>query len=195
MKEIKTINSHNELIESIQDSEKSYLLLHRNGSEQSDCAYQNLKSVAANIDDIVLLAADVTNVRDIHPNYPVNSVPALLEFEKTTFKNVIKGCHDASYLKAYFDDAIYVAKAKKEGKVLKRVTVYTTPTCTWCNTLKKYLRKNNIRFKEVDVSRDEKAARAMVEKSGQQGVPQTDINGEMIIGFDQKRIDQLLDIK
>jgi glutaredoxin len=46
----------------------------------------------------------------------------------------------------------------------------------------------------VDVSVDQKAAEEMVRKSGQQGVPQTDINGEIIVGFDKTRINTLLGI-
>jgi glutaredoxin-like YruB-family protein len=75
------------------------------------------------------------------------------------------------------------------------VTVYSTPSCSWCTTLKSYFKQNNIRFKDIDVSKDTRAAEEMVRKSGQQGVPQTDINGTMIVGFDKNRINQLLDIK
>jgi len=45
------------------------------------------------------------------------------------------------------------------------------------------------------VSKDQKAAEAMVRKSGQLGVPQTEINGQMIVGFDRDRINRLLEIK
>jgi len=76
----------------------------------------------------------------------------------------------------------------------KNVTVYSTPTCTWCNTLKGYLRKNHIRFRDVDVSRDQRMAEELVRKSGQQGVPQTEIDGQIIVGFDKQRINTLLGI-
>ncbi|MCK5817597.1 MAG: hypothetical protein KAH15_06290, partial [Candidatus Marinimicrobia bacterium] len=65
----------------------------------------------------------------------------------------------------------------------------------WCTTLKNYFKDHNIPFRDVDVSRDMKAAETMVKRSGQRGVPQTDINGQMIVGFDKTRINQLLDIK
>ncbi|HDR52963.1 MAG TPA: NrdH-redoxin [Mariniphaga anaerophila] len=81
-----------------------------------------------------------------------------------------------------------------EKKSQKNVTVYTTPTCTWCNTIKRHLQEYGIRYREVDVSRDQKAAEEMVRRSGQQGVPQTDINGEIIVGFDKPRINRLLGI-
>jgi glutaredoxin-like YruB-family protein len=77
---------------------------------------------------------------------------------------------------------------------LKRVTVYSTPTCSWCNTLKAWLQKNNIRYSDVDVSRDQNAAEALVRRTGQQGVPQTDINGQIVVGFNQQRLKELLEI-
>ncbi|HDZ41741.1 MAG TPA: NrdH-redoxin [Bacteroidetes bacterium] len=80
-----------------------------------------------------------------------------------------------------------------EEKRQKNVTVYSTPTCTWCNTLKSYLRERKIQFRDIDVSADQKAAGQMVNKSGQQGVPQTDIDGHVIVGFDKKKIDSLLE--
>jgi glutaredoxin len=51
-----------------------------------------------------------------------------------------------------------------------------------------------VRFQDIDISRDERAAREMVSRSGQQGVPQTDISGQMIVGFDKKKINELLGI-
>ena len=87
-----------------------------------------------------------------------------------------------------------MAVASDPEKPQKNVTVYTTPTCTWCGTIKTYLRKNGIRFREVDVSVDQAAAEAMVRKSGQQGVPQTDIEGQIVVGFDKAKINRLLGI-
>jgi glutaredoxin 3 len=58
--------------------------------------------------------------------------------------------------------------------------------------VKDYLRSNNITFTEQDVSKDEKAAMEMINKSGQRGVPVIDINGEIIVGFDQESIDRIL---
>jgi glutaredoxin len=60
---------------------------------------------------------------------------------------------------------------------------------------KQYFRRNKIRFKDVDVSRDEAAARDLVRRTGQMGVPVIDINGKLIVGFDKPQINQLLDIK
>lgn len=82
-------------------------------------------------------------------------------------------------------------KAKRTGKK-KRVIVFTTPTCTYCNAVKKYLRQKKVRFREVDVSRDQTAARDMLRRSGQMGVPVIDINGRIIVGFDRPKINKYL---
>ncbi len=74
------------------------------------------------------------------------------------------------------------------------VTVFSTPTCPWCSKLKSYLREHQVAFKEVDVSVDDRAAKQMVQRSGQMGVPQAWIDGQTIVGFDRKRIDALLGI-
>ncbi|MCK4835236.1 MAG: glutaredoxin family protein [Candidatus Aminicenantes bacterium] len=76
-----------------------------------------------------------------------------------------------------------------------RVILFTTPTCSWCRAVKQHLKKHQIRFKEIDVSRDEPAARDMVRRSGQQGVPVTLINNRPIVGFKKNEINRLLDIK
>ncbi len=68
------------------------------------------------------------------------------------------------------------------------IKVYTTQTCPYCDMVKEFLRQNKVKFEEVDVSADESAANEMVEKSGQMGVPVTDINGKIIVGFNPKAI-------
>lgn len=79
-------------------------------------------------------------------------------------------------------------KQKQQQKKQLRVIVFSTPTCTYCNMAKKYFRQNKVRFQDVDVSRDQAAARDMVYRSGQMGVPVIDIGGKIIVGFDKLKI-------
>jgi len=72
------------------------------------------------------------------------------------------------------------------------VTVYSTPTCSWCQAAKDHLTANGVSFEDVDVQANMDRAREMIEKSGQYGVPVLDIDGEIIVGFDRARIDSLL---
>ena len=74
------------------------------------------------------------------------------------------------------------------------VIIYTTPTCSWCQATKDYLRAREVDFEEVDVSVDQDRVQELVEKSGQYGVPVLEIDGEMIVGFDRIRIDELLEL-
>lgn len=84
---------------------------------------------------------------------------------------------------------------KEEKKKQPRVIVFSTPTCGYCNMAKQYFRRNKVRFREVDVSKDATAARDMQRRSGQMGVPVIDIGGKIIVGFDKPKINALLDIK
>ena len=72
------------------------------------------------------------------------------------------------------------------------VKIYSTPTCPWCKKAKEYFKENNVKFEYINVAEDKEKAQEMVEKSGQMGVPVTDIDGEIIIGFDQDKIKELL---
>ena len=76
-----------------------------------------------------------------------------------------------------------------------KVIVFTTPTCSWCRVVKQHLKKHEIRFKEIDITKDENAARDMVRRTGQQGVPVTLIDNRPIVGFDKEKINRLLNIK
>lgn len=76
-----------------------------------------------------------------------------------------------------------------------KVIIFTTPTCSFCKAAKRYFREKNIRFTEVDVSRDQKAAMDMYRRTGQMGVPVILINNRPIVGFDVNKINQMLNIK
>ena len=72
------------------------------------------------------------------------------------------------------------------------VKVYSTPSCPWCTVTKNFLASKNVQFEDVDVSRNREAAMEMIQKSGQRGVPVIDINGKIIVGFDQATIEKLI---
>ncbi|MCA9922632.1 MAG: NrdH-redoxin [Anaerolineales bacterium] len=84
---------------------------------------------------------------------------------------------------------------RPKPKKPSRVIIFSTPTCGYCNMAKQYFRRHKIRFRDVDVSQDPAAARDLVRRSGQMGVPVIDINGKIIVGFDKPKINSLLDIK
>ncbi len=80
-------------------------------------------------------------------------------------------------------------------EIQPKVVVFSTPTCSWCRTLKQYLKKHDVRFRDIDVSKDQAAAKDMLRRTGQQGVPVTLINNKPVIGFNKIEINRLLHIK
>ncbi len=72
------------------------------------------------------------------------------------------------------------------------VTVYSTTWCAFCKQAMKYFDSINIKYKDINVEEDQKAAEEMVAKSGQMGVPVIEIKDTIIIGFDKPRIDAAL---
>jgi glutaredoxin-like YruB-family protein len=192
---MENVLSYVEFVTKMSNAEKSFLLLYKEGSEQSSCAFRNIENASADTENIKLFSADVNIVRDIHGKYGVDSVPSLLVFTEGKLAGIIKGCQESSFYKALTQNSIYRPETASGKKPSKNVTVYSTPACSWCNTLKVWLRKNNVSFTDIDVSRDQNAAEALVRRSGQQGVPQTDINGQIVVGFNQPRLKELLEIQ
>jgi glutaredoxin 3 len=82
--------------------------------------------------------------------------------------------------------------AETQKKRRPRVVVFSTPSCPHCRTAKRYLQQKGVRFTDVDVSRDQSAARDMQRISGQQGVPVITVGGRPVVGFDRQKLDQLL---
>ena len=75
---------------------------------------------------------------------------------------------------------------------MAKIKVYSTPTCPWCHRAKEYFEEKGIEFEDINVAENQDAADEMVEKSGQRGVPVIDIDGEIIVGFDQAAIETAL---
>ncbi|MCK4541536.1 MAG: glutathione S-transferase N-terminal domain-containing protein [Spirochaetales bacterium] len=72
------------------------------------------------------------------------------------------------------------------------ITIYTTPTCSYCTLAKNYFRENKIPFAEHNVAQDQRKAEEMVRKSGQMGVPVIDVHGKIIIGFNKPEIEKAI---
>ncbi len=79
------------------------------------------------------------------------------------------------------------------AKKQKKVVLFTTPTCKWCTTAKNHLKSHGIRFKVIDISKDAKAAKDC-EQHGCRGVPAYLIGSQWVCGFDQKKVEKLLNL-
>lgn len=80
---------------------------------------------------------------------------------------------------------------------MAKVTIYSTPTCTYCVMAKEFFKSNGVDFEEFDVSAEQDRLDQMVEKSGQMGVPviiiiKEDGGEEVVVGFDEGKIKGLL---
>lgn len=71
---------------------------------------------------------------------------------------------------------------------MNSVTVYTTTQCPYCVMLKNFLSEQNIPFNEVNVETKPDIMEQLVKTTGQMGVPQTEVNGKWIVGFDPNNI-------
>jgi len=75
------------------------------------------------------------------------------------------------------------------------IKIYTTPLCPWCKKTKEFLNEHNIEYEEINVAGNHEAAHEMIEKSGQMGVPVLAIDGEIIVGYDIKKIKKALKLE
>lgn len=75
---------------------------------------------------------------------------------------------------------------------MKKVNIYSTPTCTYCNMAKDFFKEKGVEYTEFNVATDMEKRKEMVEKSGQMGVPVIDIEGELTVGFDREAISKAL---
>jgi glutaredoxin-like YruB-family protein len=187
------IHSLAELENALQETEKSFLLIYKKGSGQSDCALRNLRRIKSGA-DVPLYTVDVNHVHDVHPRFGIRTAPTLALLVRGQVVNLFKGCQAPGYYESILSGKRVGVLPSGQPKNSRHVVVYTTPGCSWCNTLKSYLKEHQVSFREINVAADSAQLEAMVRKSGQQGVPQTEINGQMIVGFDKNRISQLLQI-
>lgn len=77
---------------------------------------------------------------------------------------------------------------------MKKVTIYSTPTCHFCSMAKEYFKENHVEFETFDVASDSEKRKEMVEKSGQLGVPVIVIDNDVVVGFNKPRLARLLGI-
>ncbi len=74
----------------------------------------------------------------------------------------------------------------------KNIVIYSTPTCPYCKRAKDYLSQKGIHYTDINVAADKDKAKEMIQKSGQMGVPVIVVDGEVIVGFNQGKLDELL---
>ena len=193
------------MLDEIQDQQhlsmltKSYpdfmmILFYSDSSEKSKQALMILDSFHEKHPDIALFAVNASRVKDIHPIYGIDSVPTLMTLRKNRPAEYVLGIPSEDDFSRLLSGTKHASRREGKGQRLK-VMVYTSDSCPWCSKAKSYLRKNSVPFTEVNVSRNTNAAQNIFRRSGQMGTPQIDINGHIVVGFDQANIDRFLGIR
>lgn len=77
----------------------------------------------------------------------------------------------------------------------KKIRIYSTPSCSYCRMAKDFFEDNNISYEDVDVASDEEAREELVKKTGKMEVPVIDIDGELMIGFDEEKLRELTGVQ
>ncbi|MCX6715525.1 MAG: glutaredoxin family protein [Candidatus Taylorbacteria bacterium] len=78
---------------------------------------------------------------------------------------------------------------------MQNIIVYSTPTCVYCNMAKSFFKANSFEYKDFNVATDLEKRKEMIDKTGQMGVPVIDINGTVVVGFDEAKIRATLGLK
>lgn len=78
--------------------------------------------------------------------------------------------------------------------IMPKVTLYTSPTCSWCRRARQYLDEKGIPYRYIDVTEDRYGTERLLQVSGQAGLPVITVDNEVIIGFDRNRLDELFPI-
>jgi len=77
---------------------------------------------------------------------------------------------------------------------MKQVTIYSTPTCHFCQAAKAFFKENNVAYEDIDVAADVDKRKEMIDLTGQMGVPVIKIGDDIVIGFDEGKVKELLGI-
>ncbi len=168
-------------------------------SEASRQAQPAFEAFCAAAPALQAFLVDVTVVREVHARFEVTAIPTVVLVRDGMLLAKLTGPQKAeAYARALRPsaparpDAPFVDAPRARPTADHLVVVYTTDVCPWCVRVKSYLKQNGVKFREINVQHDPQAARRMVERSGQQGVPQIDIDGLVVVGFDKARIDAQL---
>jgi len=184
-------------LEKVQQEHSDFFVLAFYGrfSTSAVRALAELKEFDRHNEGIPIYVVDVEKIKGIHKRFHVKNVPTVLSLEKGKVGKFIEGVQSARFYEIAFSGAAPSPHGGAREKRPLRVVVYTGPGCPACGLLKAYLRRHGVAFQEVNVAQDPRAAEKLVRRSGQMAVPQTDINGRLVVGFDQARLNRLLGIR
>jgi glutaredoxin-like YruB-family protein len=190
---IQWIEDHRHLGE-VQEKHKEFLivLFYANFSSGSKRALAELEQFSKENEQVPVYGIDVERVKGVHKQFGVENVPTVLALRKGKVTHRLQGVESAQFYSRIFSGLHPSHHKAGKSPISHRVIVYSGPGCPACGTAKAYLRRLGVSFREVDIARDQHAAQSLVRRSGQMAVPQIDIDGRLIVGFDQAQIDRIL---
>ncbi len=182
--------------EQVKKKNKNFFMLFFYGdfSSAAKRALSEIKKFSKENKQVPVIIVDVQKASGIHKQFGIQNVPTVLVIQDGKVTKQIEGVESSKYY-SYAISGIPSSPSKKGQKTSPlRVVVYIGPGCPACGTAKNYLKRQGIPFREVDISRDQYAAERLARRSGQMAVPQIDINGHLVVGFDKGKIDRLLSL-
>ena len=94
----------------------------------------------------------------------------------------------------------FITPNKESGKYLvydfdmKKIIIYSTPNCHFCNSAKELFKENNLEYEEINVAENPDKRKEMIDMTGQMGVPVIRIENDVYVGFDEVGIKEKLGI-
>lgn len=164
-------------------------------SETSERGLAEVEAFAEEYQDVPVYLVDVQQVRGLHKDFGVKRVPTVMTLENGKVTRTVEGVQSARFYGVHLGGAAPNARPSAARRRVRHVTVYSGPGCPACGHLKQYLRTHGVSFREVDIASRPDEAERLRRRSGYMAVPQTDINGRLVVGFDRARLDPLLGIE
>jgi len=181
-------------LKQVQQKHNILLILgfYANFSSASKRALAELAKFSKENKHVPVYIIDVGRIKGLHKQFGVESLPTVLALRKGEVTQRVEGVENARFYARIFLGVRSPRYKKDESTVQHHVTVYTGPGCPACGSAKDYLRSKGISFREVDIGREQHVAEKLFQRSGQMAVPQIEIDGHLIVGADQEKIDKFL---
>ena len=171
------------------------LLFYGSYSAAARRALREVEEFSREHSDIPVYGVDVENVKGLHKEFSVENVPTVVALKEGKVTTPLEGVQSARFYARAFADAAPSSAGQHAEKRPRRVVVYSGPGCPACGMLKNFLRGHGVAFREVNIATDPGAAQRLARRSGRMAVPQTDIDGRLVVGFDEARLSRLLGIQ
>lgn len=166
-------------LQEVQKKHREFLILvfYANFSSNAKHALAELENFSKENKEVPVYIIDVEKIKGIHKQFGVKNVPTVLALEKKKVTRRIEGFESAQFYTRIFSEAAPSQRKKGEKAISHRVIVYSGSGCPACAAARAYLRRRGVRLRDIDIARDQHAAKRLVQRSGQMAVPQIDIGG------------------